>query len=165
MKPQIKCLMIVTAVLLAGLIPLTRASAAPALKAARCSVSKPCTLGSGSKPVITFGITGGSLRTWRARVYPDGTVTADRIPARTTPFNDPQRTLGAFLLLAEAEGFFSLQKFVTCSGGGAGPDSSGYFISIRTSVGTKRVTDYGSCKVTNGFQELFAVLSAAAGVR
>ncbi len=116
--------------------------------------------GGSSARVFTYGVKGGSLRPWSVVLSLDGSVTANGVTATTQTLTSPQDTLKGLLALADAEGFFSMSKQIGCPGGG-NPDVSARTIAITTSTGTKRVSEFGTCKAP--FNQLYAVLQQVAG--
>lgn len=120
--------------------------------------------GSTSPTVFTFGVKGGSLRPWSVKLTLDGTITGTGTTTGRQSLADAKNTLAGLLALADAEGFFSLKKTIGCLPGAGNPDVSRRFISIHTSVGTKRVNQLGSCAATAKYDQLFAVLEGAGSV-
>lgn len=114
--------------------------------------------------VFTFGIAGGNIRPWSAKLILDGTVQVDGIDSTRQQLADPKNTLKGLLALADAEGFFSLKKAVGCLGTAGNVDASHRFLSIHTSAGTKKVAEYGSCAATAKYDQLFDVVQGTAGV-
>jgi hypothetical protein len=114
-------------------------------------------------PVFSFGISGGSLRPWSIDLLLDGSIAGNDISAANQHLVDARNTLKGLMALADGEGFFSLSTQIGCKGSGAaGPDASAHTITIHTATVTRQVSVYGSCK--GKFTQLFAVLSAVAGV-
>lgn len=137
---------------------LTHASRSRAVSSPRVAHHLP--KGSSSTTVFSYGVKGGSLRPWSVVLTLDGTITANGVDATAHALNTPQDTLNGLLALADAEGFFSMSKQIGCPSSG-GPDTSARTIAISTSVGTKRVSVFGSCKAA--FNQLYAVLQQIAG--
>jgi hypothetical protein len=133
-----------------------------AAKSATTTHSLPA--GAGSTRVFSFGVQGGSLRPWSVQIKLDGSIAATGPVTVHQTLIDPANTLKGLLALADAEGYFSLKKTVGCLSGAGNPDVSSRFISIHTSAGTKRVQDFGSCAATAKYEQLYAVLEAAAGM-
>jgi hypothetical protein len=155
-----------TALLLLGALPLTalaqgsRASStcpAPAAHSLPKSSATPVT-------IFRFGVQGGSLRPWSVKLTSDGAITPTGISTARQQLTDAAHSLKGLLALADAGGFFSLKKTTGCLGAAGNPDVSHHFIAIRTSKGTKHVDEFGSCKATAAYDELFAVLQEVAGL-
>jgi hypothetical protein len=119
--------------------------------------------GPGSTRVFLFGVQGGSLRPWSVKLNLDGSIAATGITTHQK-LTDATNALKGLLALSDAEGYFSLKKTVGCLSGVGNPDVSSRFISIHTATGTKRVQDFGSCAATAKYEQLYAVLEAAAGI-
>jgi hypothetical protein len=119
--------------------------------------------GAGGTRVFSFGIKGGSLRPWSVKLNLDGSIVSTGVTTHQQ-LTDPANALKGLLALADAEGYFSLKKTTGCLSGAGNPDVSSRFISIHTATGTKRVQELGSCTATAKFDQLYAVLEAAAGV-
>ena len=153
----------ITAVALLAMTPsLTHASSSRVSASGVARATHHLPAGNPSARVFTFGVKGGSLRPWSVVLALDGSVTATGVTATTQTLASPQDTLKGLLALADAEGFFALNKQIGCPGSGAaGPDSSARTIAISTSTGTKRVSVFGSCKAP--FNQLYAVLQQIAG--
>ena len=163
MNRPFRSLLAVTLLLFMASAPsLTHASAIHCNAVGPARVTHQFPQGNASAKVISFGVKGGSLRPWSVVLTLDGSVTASGVDATTHTLTTPQDTLKGLLTLAEAEGFFSMNKQIGCPGSGAaGPDSSARTIAITTSTGTKRVSVFGSCKAS--FNQLYAVLQQIAG--
>jgi hypothetical protein len=114
-------------------------------------------------PVISFGPKGGSLRPWSVSFNLDGTIAATGTQPATTALIKPKDTLKGLLVLANAEGFFSMPREFGCKGSGAaGPDASAQTITIHTAATSKTVSAYGLCK--GKFNQLYFVLQQVAGL-
>lgn len=138
------------------------AAAAPACPAPAVH-SLPKATGTSPTTVFSLGVQGGSVRPWSIKVMLDGTISATGTNISRQQLPDPKNSLRGLLALSDSEGFFSLKKSVGCLGSGGNPDVSSRFISIRTTKGAKRVNEFGSCAATSKFDQMFAVLQAAAG--
>ena len=154
----------VAAAALSAIAPLSalaegRAQAPPCPPAKAHSLPR----GSAATTVIRFGVKGGSLRPWSVKLALGGSISATGTSATREQLTDPKNALAGLLTLADAEGFFSLKKAIGCAGPAGNPDVSSRFISIHTSTGTKRVKELGSCSATAKFDQLYAVLTEAAG--
>jgi hypothetical protein len=161
MNRPFRSLVAVTVLSLAALSPtLTHASSSHIRASSSERVTHRLPAGSSSAKVFTFGVKGGSLRPWSVVLSLDGSVSATGVTATTQTLASPQDTLKGLLALADAEGFFAMNKQIGCLGGG-NPDVSGRTIAIATSTGTKRVSVFGTCKAP--FNQLYAVLQQVAG--
>lgn len=151
---------LVTALLAASPVTVW-AHSEPALAAC---VGKPAHSTSGASiTVVSFGVQGGSLRPWKVDLRLDGSITSEGIATTSHRLVDAGNTLKAILALADAGQFFALHKDIGCRGSNVGPGTSARTITIRTSVGSKHVNVYGSCKP--GFNQIFALLQPSAGVQ
>ncbi len=111
--------------------------------------------------LFAFGRDGGNIRPLTVTIGTTGTVTMSaaagggRPPGQLSP-----DALDGLLLLAKAERFFALPAHIV---GHGLPDVSSQFISIQTQRGVKTVQVRF---VRNAaFEQLYAVLAAAAGVQ
>lgn len=155
-------------ILTAAAAGLTLAAALPSGVLARTTIhSTPTThslpSGAGSTRVFSFGVQGGSMRPWTVKLNLDGSIASTGTTTHQKLL-DPANTLKGLLALADAEGYFSLKKAVGCLGTGSNPDVSSRFISIHTATSTKRVQEFGSCAATAKYDQIYALLEAAAGL-
>jgi hypothetical protein len=111
--------------------------------------------------VFTFGRSGGNIRPVTIRILADGSVTVEG-PTRVAPsgLKLSKDAIAGLVKLAKAERFFSLPGRI--EGPGVFPDAASLFITASASGKTKTV--YLHNTRNNQFNQLFAVLEAAAGV-
>jgi len=102
------------------------------------------------------------MRPWTVTIDVTGAVTSkpDGYPVATHHLQDPKDTLNGLVTLANAEGFFTMPPSTQCAG--TLPDISSRFVKINTTTGSTTVRVHGACN--SQFNELFAVLSASAGI-
>jgi len=108
-----------------------------------------------------FGRTGGNIAPFSVTIARNGHLSA-RGPvqlAKPDAVVSPA-ALAGLLKLAKAEKFFSLPKTVRCKQ--TPPDFAASFVTVSQASGTKTVTVHGDCQP--GFSQLYAVVSAVAGV-
>jgi hypothetical protein len=156
---------LLAATALAAALPLgtlARTTHASARASAPATHSLPS--GAGSTRVFSLGVQGGSLRPWSVKLNLDGSIAPTGPVTVHQTLVDPKNTLKGLLALADAEDYFALKKTVGCLSGAGNPDVSSRFISIHTATVTKRVQEFGSCAATAKFDQLYAVLEAAAGM-
>lgn len=149
---------VVLTVTLVLAIPLS-ALASPRSQAQSATLAAPPTAATAT---FVFGKEGDNLNPLAVTIYGDGTVraTGGLRPRTWMPRGrlSPD-ALDGLMTLARAEGFFNLPRSIS----GPGPGNSrGRFISIRTTTGTTRVAVRLVRRA--GFDQLYAVLMAAAGV-
>jgi len=113
-----------------------------------------------SAPVFAFGRSGGNILPFTVVISSTGRISA-RGPVDPSRTRVSPRTLASLLPLARREGFFGMPPTTICPG--TLPDFASFFVAVTTSRGTKRVSVGGTCN--RRFSELYAKLSAAAGVR
>jgi hypothetical protein len=108
---------------------------------------------------FVFGRTGGNIIPAKVTIGRDGRVTTTG-GFRTTLVQASLPLRNGLARLARAEGFFTMSPSILCPG--AHPDVAAQFVTVSADGKTRTVTVHGNCKAQ--FNELYAVLSAAAGV-
>jgi hypothetical protein len=142
-----------------------RISAALAVVTVALAVPLAVLAGSGKRQVsasFAFGRTGGNIRPFTVRIGKDGRLTTTGPVAVADPVAVLSPALrGGLAKLAQAEGFFAMPALILCNG--VNPDVAARFVTISAGGKTRTVTVRGTCRTA--FEELYAVIAAAAGVR
>ncbi|HLJ68477.1 MAG TPA: hypothetical protein VKX16_14075 [Chloroflexota bacterium] len=134
--------------------------------ASRAHVTHTLPKSTGTTPVavFSFGLQGGNIRPWSIKLNLDGSIASSGTATSRQRLTDPKNSLQGLLTLADAEGFFAMKKSIGCLGSAGNPDAGAHFISVRTAQGAKRVNEFGSCKATAKFDQLYAVLAEVSGI-
>jgi hypothetical protein len=113
-----------------------------------------------SKPLFDFGRTGGTRAPFEATIAADGTVSVTGGVRSLGPVTLTKPALQGLLRLAKTVGFWSLPSKIRCPGPGGLVTE---YLRIHTATQDKRVDSFGGCRL--GFEQLYAVVKAAAGLQ
>jgi hypothetical protein len=111
-------------------------------------------------PLFEFGTKGGTRVPFRVTISTTGIVTVAGA-RQLGPVTVTKPALDGLLRLARAGGFYKLAKQIRCPNQPGG--LSTLYIRVHTSKIDKTVYEYGACRP--GFDELFALLKAAAAIQ
>lgn len=145
------------------------ARALVALAAAAAALAVPLAVLAGghagrqAPPTFSFGRSGGNIVPFTVKVRRDGAVVSSGPVTLVQPgavLSDALRN--GLVTLARAEGFFTtMPASIRCAG--VLPDVAARFVTIAATGKRRTVTARGACNAP--FEELYAVLYAAAGLR
>lgn len=111
------------------------------------------------QPMFVLGRKGGTIAPFEASISRDGVVSVTGGVRRLGPVTLPKPALAGLLKLAQAEGFYSLPRKLTC------PGPAGFateYLHIHTANRDRTVESYGGCKPA--FEQLYEVVKAAAAL-